>query len=66
MNRRTFIAQVGGAGVAWLLTARAQKPAPPMIGFLGAVSAPDWVDQVAALRAGLRDLGYMEGQKYCH
>src|SRR5262249_12469535 len=49
---------LGGAAAAWPLSARAQQAKPPRIGFLGLAferTAGEW------LRAGLRDLGYIEG-----
>ena len=59
MKRRQFIAVVGGAAAAWPLTTRAQLHAKmARIGFLGL--APEF-SGVEALRAGLRDLGYIEG-----
>jgi putative tryptophan/tyrosine transport system substrate-binding protein len=59
MKRRAFITLVGGAAAAWPLAARAQQQTKiRRIGFLGL--APEF-SGVEALRAGLRDLGYIEG-----
>ena len=43
--------------------ADAQQPAKiPRVGFLGAASAPVLASRLAAFRAGLRELGYVEGK----
>jgi putative tryptophan/tyrosine transport system substrate-binding protein len=61
MRRREFIALIGGAA-AWPLTARAQQPAMPVIGFLSSRAARTEANLVAAFRQGLNDLGYVVGQ----
>jgi putative ABC transport system substrate-binding protein len=58
MRRRAFIKIVSGVAVTWPLVARGQRPRPPRVGVLHPFSSPDpWA---AALKRGLRDLGYVE------
>jgi ABC-type uncharacterized transport system substrate-binding protein len=60
MRRRQFLGIVGGA-TAWPVVARAQTPTAPVIGFLGLAPASGNAGRIEALRAGLRELGYVEG-----
>jgi putative tryptophan/tyrosine transport system substrate-binding protein len=59
MRRREFFALLGGAAVGWPLTARAQQPTMPVIGFLHALSGTSYLD---GLRQGLADRGFVEGR----
>jgi putative tryptophan/tyrosine transport system substrate-binding protein len=61
MKRREFIALFGSAVVAWPCAAREQQPGKiAQIGVLVAESAPHPFTE--AFRAGMRELGYTEGQ----
>jgi len=62
MQRREFMAIIGTAAAAWPLVARAQQPAKkPRLGVL-LYSTPEEDAQAKALREGLRELGYVDGQ----
>jgi putative tryptophan/tyrosine transport system substrate-binding protein len=62
VRRRDFIALAGNAAAAWPFAAHAQQPAMPVIGFLGGADPAGYAPQIKALRLGLRDHGYIEGQ----
>jgi putative tryptophan/tyrosine transport system substrate-binding protein len=64
MRRREFIALLGGATAAWPFSARAQKGERPRrlaVLMSNAESDPLGQARIAALRAGLRELGWSEG-----
>jgi putative ABC transport system substrate-binding protein len=61
MRRREFITLFGGAA-AWPMAVRAQQPATPVVGFLGAGARGPLREQIAAFQEGLKESGYIEGQ----
>jgi putative tryptophan/tyrosine transport system substrate-binding protein len=61
MRRREFVTCLSTA-VAWSLAARAQQRAMPVVGFLGTGSPRSDAYRVTAVRQGLMESGYVEGQ----
>jgi putative ABC transport system substrate-binding protein len=61
VKRRAFIALLGGAA-AWPLAARAQRPAVPVVGFLGSGVPGSFAEMTAVFSRSLSDAGYVEGQ----
>jgi len=63
VKRREFITLMGGAATVWPLASIAQRSERMhRIGVLETISAELNATNFEALRKGLRDLGYMEGQ----
>jgi putative tryptophan/tyrosine transport system substrate-binding protein len=61
MRRREFLVLLAGAA-SWPFGARAQQKVLPTIGLLGSTSADESSRALDALRAGLRESGFTEGQ----
>jgi putative ABC transport system substrate-binding protein len=64
IKRREFIAGLGSAAV-WPLAARAQQPAPPLVGWLGIGSSPDDArEPMTAVKQGLAETGFVDGRNF--
>jgi putative ABC transport system substrate-binding protein len=61
IERRKFLAMLGGAAASWPLAARAQQPVP-IIGFLSSALPGPYAYVLAAFRSGLKEAGYVEGR----
>ena len=65
IRRREFITLLGGAVAAWPLTARAQHPAMPVVGFLGTSSLEkSGGGSLLAFKRGLAETGCRGSQRY--
>jgi putative ABC transport system substrate-binding protein len=60
-KRREALTLLGGTA-AWPLTARAQQPAVPTIGFLSSLSPDGFTERLRAFRQGLKETGHVEGE----
>lgn len=64
MRRREFNRLLGGATIAWPISARAQQAAMPVIGFLGSSSKADTQQYISGFLRGMGELGYVEERSY--
>jgi len=62
MRRRELISALGAAALTWPLGARAQQSGMPVIGFLRPSAPESVVHLLPAFRAGLKEIGFVEGQ----
>jgi len=62
MKRRDFITFLGGTAASWPFAARAQQATMPVVGFLTSRGPGDTPHLLAAVRQGLKDTGFAEGQ----
>jgi putative ABC transport system substrate-binding protein len=61
MKRREFIVLISGTA-ALVVSARAQQPSLPVIGYLESASQGQFADLIPAFRKGLSETGYLDGQ----
>ena len=66
IGRRALIAALGGAAAwplaAWPITARAQQPRLPLVGYLHSSSPETRAPMIEAFRQGLAEAGWVDGQ----
>ena len=61
LKRREFIGLLGGMAAMWPLAVHAQQPVRPLIGLLHG-SAAAQVETINAVRQGLKEAGFVEGE----
>ena len=61
MKRREFITLLSSTAIAWASTAHGQSP-KPVIGFLRNTTPDESAYLLTALRKGLNEAGYVEGE----
>jgi putative ABC transport system substrate-binding protein len=62
MRRRDFITLTGTGVVAWSLAAHAQQRTMPVVGVLSPATSDADANRMNAIRQGLKDAGYIEGE----
>jgi putative ABC transport system substrate-binding protein len=62
LGRRSVLALLAGAAVAWPQAARAQASALPVIGFLSSQYPEGFSDPLRGFRQGLKESGYVDGE----
>src|SRR6516164_11320572 len=62
MRRRDFIKVVAGSAITWPLSAPAQQRTMPVVGVLSPATSEADANRMNAIRQGLKDAGYIEGE----
>jgi putative ABC transport system substrate-binding protein len=62
MDRRRFLAMIGGASAAWPIAATAQQAVMPVVGFLDSRSSDAMASRLAGFRQGLKEVGFVENE----
>jgi putative tryptophan/tyrosine transport system substrate-binding protein len=62
MRRRDFITLIGTAAAVWPLAATAQQRTMPVVGVLFPATSDADANRMNAIRQGLKDAGYIEGE----
>jgi hypothetical protein len=62
IERRKFLAALGGVAAAWPLAARTQQSSVPTIGILYGGTSDDFAYLLPSFRRGLRESGYIESR----
>jgi putative tryptophan/tyrosine transport system substrate-binding protein len=62
IGRREFMTLLGGTAAVWPIAASAQQPTMPVVGLLRNTPSGPFAHIVLALRRGLNEVGFFEGQ----